>query len=411
MQPQLSDTMQPQVVAPTPAGTGRRARGVTRTAGLVALSLVSGLAGAAGALGTVAVASTPGTAAQAVVSQVDPGTGTIGATNDAAGDSAVIMDVAAAASPAVVTIQVQLDRDANANDPFGIFGGGTGSGVIIDPSGLILTNNHVVGDADEVTVILSDGTELEGDVEGVDTLTDLAFVDVEGTDLPAIELGDSASLQIGQLAIAIGSPLGQFPGSVTSGIVSGLDRTVDVASAGRFDSRRLAHLIQTDAAINPGNSGGALLDGDGRLIGINTAQAGAAQGIGFAIPIDLAKPIIAQVLAGDAIARPWIGIQYVQIDSQVADEENLDVQNGALIRVPEGSEQPAIFEDSPAAEAGLEDGDIITAIDGQAVDATHPLDLALLNHAPGDTITLTVLRDGASQEISVTLGERPEGLG
>jgi S1-C subfamily serine protease len=312
----------------------------------------------------------------------------------------------------VVTIQVSPDRDADPNDPFGGFGGGgTGSGVIIDPSGLILTNNHVVGDADEVTVILSDGTQLEGDVKGVDTFTDLAFVDVEGTDLPAVELGDSANLKIGQLAIAIGSPLGQFPGSVTSGIVSGLERTVVVASAGRFDSRRLSHLIQTDAAINPGNSGGALLDGDGKLIGINTAQAGAAQGIGFAIPIDLAKPIISQVLAGEAIARPWIGIQYVQIDAQVADEENLDVQNGALIRVPEGTDQPAIFENSPAAEAGLEDGDIITAIDGVPVDATHPLDLALLNHAPGDQITLTVLRDGETLEISVTLGERPEGLG
>jgi S1-C subfamily serine protease len=389
-----------------------RASSLTRTAGLVALGLVSGLAGAAGALGTVAVASTSGSApAPATVSQVDPGTGSTGATTDAAGDSAVIMDVAASAAPAVVTIQIRSNGEVDENNPFGMFGAGTGSGVIIDPTGLILTNGHVIGDADEVTVILSDGTELDGDVEGVDTLTDLAFVDVEGTDLPSVELGDSASLQIGLLAIAIGSPLGQFPGSVTSGIVSGLDRTIDVASAGPFDTRSLSHLIQTDAAINPGNSGGALLDGDGRLIGINTAQAGLAQGIGFAIPIDLAKPIIAQVLAGDDIARPWIGIRYVEVDAQVADEENLDVESGALIRVPEGSDQSAIVDDSPAAEAGLEDGDIITAINGVAVDPTHPLDLALLNHAPGETIILTVLRDGETQEIEVTLGERPEGLG
>jgi S1-C subfamily serine protease len=379
----------------------RRSPGAVRAAGLVALSVVSGLAGAAGALGSVAVAGSGNDSAT---------TPSTNGTLAAAGDSAVIMDVAARIAPAVVTIQV-TNGNADPNDPFGFEMGGTGSGVTVDPSGLILTNNHVVGDADDVTVILPDGTELEGNVQGVDTFTDLALVDVEGDDLPTAPLGESGTLQIGQLAIAIGSPLGRFPGSVTSGIVSGLDRTIDVAGAGELGGRRLQHLIQTDAAINPGNSGGALLDGDGNLIGINTAQAGQAQGIGFAIPIDLAKPIITQVLAGDEIARPWIGIQYSEITPQLAEEENLDVEAGALIQTPEGSDQSAIIEDSPAAEADLQEGDIITAVDGQAVDATHPLDLTLLQHSPGDTITLTVLRDGESVDVQVTLGERPEGLG
>src|SRR5262245_39474564 len=169
MQPELSQPQEPTDVVSTSAAHGRRSLGVTRTAGLVALSLVSGLAGAAGALGTVAVASTP-TVSQAAVSQVDPGTGTTGATNDAAGDSSVIMDVAASASPAVVTIQVSSSGDqTDPNNPFGGQLVGSGSGVIIDPSGLILTNNHVVDSADKVTVILSDGTQLDGDVKGVDT--------------------------------------------------------------------------------------------------------------------------------------------------------------------------------------------------------------------------------------------------
>jgi S1-C subfamily serine protease len=400
-------------VAPAPLVARRRSPSFRRTAGLVSLSLVSGLAGAAGALGTVAVASSPNAAAPAAVtSQVGPATGTTGATNDAAGDSAVIMAVAASASPAVVTIQVAPQQSNDPNDPFGQFqGGASGSGVVIDPSGLILTNNHVVSDANTVTVVLSDGTQMTGDVKGVDTFTDLALVKVDGDNLPSLRLGNSTDLKVGQLAIAIGSPLGQFPGSVTSGIVSGLDRTIDVSSVGPVQSRRLSHLIQTDAAINPGNSGGALLDGDGNLIGINTAEAGGAQGIGFAIPIDLAKPIITQVLDGKAISRPWIGIQYQVIDPQVAEDQNLDVTSGALIQVPEGSDQPAIFKDSPAAKADLKDGDIITAIDGQTIDATHPLDLALLQHAPGDTVKLTVLRNGDTQEIDVTLGERHEGLG
>jgi S1-C subfamily serine protease len=351
--------------------------------------------------------------------EVQPSTG--GQTSSqAAGDNEVIIGVAERVGPAVVTIRVSTTVNESqfpgGNGPQGFIQRGTGSGVIIDPDGLILTNHHVVEDAESVDVLLADGRIFEGEVAGIDTYTDLAFVRIEATDLPSAELGDSSAVRIGQLAIAMGDPLGEFPGSVSAGIVSGLDRSVVVSDLARGGATRLNHLIQTDAAINPGNSGGPLVDGDGMVIGISTAQAGSAQGIGFGIPIDLAKPIIEQVKAGEEIARPWIGIYYQPIDAQVAEDNDLDVTNGAWIHVStdgqgEGEGEPetpdAIVADSPAAEAGLEADDIITAIDGQAIDREHPLDLVLLTHAPGDTVTLTVLRDGASQSIEVTLGTRP----
>jgi serine protease Do len=385
---------------PLRAPSARR-MGAARRLGVAALCLVSAGTGAVGALGAVAMASP----VAAVSDSTRPGAAT--GVLDAAGDSQVIIDVAAAASPAVVTITVTPDVTPNSTR-FQL--GGTGSGVIIDASGLILTNHHVVSDATNVTVQLSDGREFAGTVAGIDTLTDLAFVKIEGTDLPTVALGESSSLKVGQLAIAIGSPLGRYPGSVTAGIVSGLDRTVDVASQTGPASNRLRHLIQTDAAINPGNSGGPLLDGDGKVIGINTAEAGSAQSIAFAIPIDLAKPIIEQVKAGEAIARPWIGIQYTEVDAQLAKDQGLGVDHGALIQQAEGSSSPAVVVGSPAEAAGLKVGDIITAMDDQAIDLTHPLDLVLLAHAPGDSVSLTVLRDGASIQVEVTLGTRPASL-
>ena len=181
---------------------------------------------------------------------------------------------------------------------------GIGSGVIFDPNGWILTNKHVVTGSDELTVKLKDGREFAGTVYGVDTLTDLAIVKVEGKDLPSAKIGDSGTIRVGQLAIAIGSPLGTYTNTVTAGIVSALGRSIDV------ESGRINNLIQTDTAINPGNSGGPLLDATGAVIGINTAVARTAEGIGFAIPINIAKPIMQQALAGKELERPWIGIRY-----------------------------------------------------------------------------------------------------
>lgn len=336
--------------------------------------------------------------------------------SQAAGDNETVIAVAESASAAVVTIRIASEIAVGEENQFGPFGEmpdggfyqGTGSGVVIDPDGLIITNRHVVDGADRVVVLFSDGRELEGEVVGVDTYTDFALVDVEAEGLATVELGDSSQLRVGQLAVAIGSPLGRFPGTVSSGIVSGLDRSIDVASMG--GGTRLRHLIQTDAAINPGNSGGALLDGDGLLIGINTATAGNAQGIGFALPIDIAKPIVEQIRAGEELARPWMGVTFSDIDAGLAEDEDLPVENGAWISST-GRGGSAVVEGSPADDAGVEEDDIIVAIDGQTVDADHPLDLLLLTYAPEQTITLTVLRDGAEQDLQLTLGSRPVDLG
>ena len=289
------------------------------------------------------------------------------------------------------------------------FPGGTGSGVIISSDGLIITNGHVVGDAEDVQVILHDGTVLDGTVTGVDTLTDFAFVKVDGQDLPTVTLGDSSDLKVGQLAISIGNPLGQFPGSAAIGIISGLDRSIGVFGSS-LGGQRLNHLIQTDAAVNSGNSGGALFDGDGELIGITTAEAGMSDGIGFALPIDLAKPIIAQAQAGEAISRPYVGVLYREIDAQVAADESLPVTAGAWIRGEVDGESP-IVEGSPADEAGLKAGDIITAVNGVAVDGDNPLDLQVLRFAPGEEVTLAVIRDGETLDLAATLGTRPADLG
>jgi len=327
----------------------------------------------------------------------------------ARGDDEVLIAAVATISPAVVTLRVATDAAPTSTE--GGFGGpgsqGSGSGVIIDASGLILTNAHVAADATDVTVILQDGRTFEGETIGVDTLTDFAFVRIEGTDLPTATLGASSDIRIGQLAIAVGNPLGDFPGSVTTGIISGVDRTIQVADQQTGGATTLRHLIQTDAAINPGNSGGVLVDGAGQVIGINTAASGDAMGIGFALPIDLAKPIIEQVLAGEPIERPWIGIRYEEIDAQVAEDNDLTVTEGAWIDAGDQDGVKAVLANSPAKDAGLKDGDIITAIGDQAVDREHPLDLLLLQHSPGDTVALTVLRDDASISVDLTLGTRP----
>ena len=248
---------------------------------------------------TASASTAASTTAPSTTAPSTTGTGSIASTTPASISSSNSTDttveaVAASASPSVVTI------DATTTTSGGRFFGGTvqvadsGSGVIISSDGWILTNHHVVGSAKTVTVILADGSKLSGTVKAVDSTTDFALVKVTATGLTAATLGDSSSVKVGQTAIAIGSPLGQFTGTVTSGIVSGLDRSITVASDTSPNGTNLSHLIQTDAAINPGNSGGPLLNLAGQVIGINTAEAGNAQNIGFSLPINLAKDLIAK---------------------------------------------------------------------------------------------------------------------
>ena len=273
-----------------------------------------------------------------------------------------------------------------------------GSGVIFDANGWILTNHHVVADGGTLTVQLSDGRSFPAKVYGSDTLTDLAIVKIDATGLPVATLGDSSALQVGQLAIAVGDPLGEYPGTVTAGVVSGLGRSISDATINLDD------LIQTDAAINPGNSGGPLVDASGNVIGIDTAIAGSAQGIGFAIPINLARPLTQQALAGQPLSRPWLGIRYQPLDAGVATRNNVSVTAGAWIT--SGGSGTAIEAGSPAATAGLQENDVITAVNGTKVDTNHPLIELLASHAPGETINLTVRRGTADATVPVTLTTR-----
>jgi S1-C subfamily serine protease len=320
-------------------------------------------------------------------------------------ESSAIIDVAAKAGPSVVRVfTTGIDpNSATAQEQDGV-----GSGIIFDTAGWILTNRHVVAGTTDLTVQLKDGTKFPATIYGIDTLTDLAIIKIDATGLPAATIGDSDGLKVGELVIAIGSPLGTFDNSVTSGIVSAMGRDITT------DGGRIRNLIQTDAAINPGNSGGPLLDATGAVIGVNTAIARDSTGIGFSIPIDIARPMMRQALAGEALARPYIGIQYVSIDPQIVKHLTLPVEAGAYVQLLDQNLDPtgenAVRPASPAANAGVKTGDIVTAINGQTIDATHPLDAILTQFAPGDRITLNVLRDGQRLMIEVTLGVRPKDL-
>jgi S1-C subfamily serine protease len=197
---------------------------------------------------------------------------------------------------------------------------------------------------------------------------------------------------------------------VTSGVISALGRSLTVTDPLNGERRRLRNLIQTDAAINPGNSGGPLVDSSGTVVGVSTAYAEGAQGIFFAIPINIAKPIMAQAVAGEPLTRPWIGIIYVAVDRALAAENNLPIDYGAWLSPDTGSGESPVKEGSPAAEAGLQPGDILTSIDGARIDASQSLDDILSNHDPGDVLPIEVLRAGETLQLTVTLGVRPAGL-
>jgi S1-C subfamily serine protease len=320
-------------------------------------------------------------------------------------ESSATISVAAKVSPAVVRITVT--GASGAGDQGVIPATGVGSGVIFNSSGWILTNHHVVEGGEKFDVELNDGRVLSGTVYGIDTLTDLAIVKVDASDLPTAAIGESDALKVGQLVVAIGSPLGTYSNSVTSGIVSAKGRTITTDG-----NQSLTNLIQTDAAINPGNSGGPLLDAEGNVVGINTAIASNSNGIGFAIPIDIARPIMDQAVAGEKLTRPYLGIRFVSISRQLADEEKLPVQEGALVggRDENGNPTAGVEAGTPAASAGIKDGDIIVSVDGKVIDGGHPLDATLAQFSPGDKVSLDVLRDGKHLTLEVTLGTRPSGL-
>ncbi|CAN5591926.1 trypsin-like peptidase domain-containing protein [soil metagenome] len=393
---------------PLPGERARARRSTGALGAFFALLFVALVGGAVGAGGTYLALDSRGMLAPASTAEVaatsTPLSGVLPtAAASAPADAGAVSRVADAVSPAVVTITALA---GDAEDPMELPATGVGSGVIFDAAGWILTNRHVVADVQNVLVRLNDRRELAGQVYGVDSLTDLAIVKVDGTDLVAAPLGDSSQLRPGELAVAIGSPLGTFTNSVTSGVISALGRNnVPISDPVTGVTRRLNNLIQTDAAINPGNSGGPLVNVRGEVVGINTAVASGAQGIGFAIPINIAKPLLQQAVAGEPLQRPWLGISYVAIDRMVADSEDLPIDYGALVR--QGTVNPAVFPGSPAESAGLRAGDIVTALNGRRIDANNTLEDVLASYQPGDQLSLMILRDGQTTSVTITLGVRP----
>ena len=393
----------PPKPAGAPRGGGRVRSGLVGV--IVAASLVSATLASVGTYGLLRVS---GSLDKPTPSPVAVQAQTVTAPQPVLIDEqSAITTAAAKVSPAIVTI-TESGAAQNPSDPFGqIPSTGIGSGVIFDSNGWIVTNKHVVAGSTTLQVALQDGRQFSGTIYGIDTLTDLAIVKVVATGLPAAPIGNSSAAKVGQLAIAIGSPLGTYTNSVTAGIISAFGRTIQVQ-----DGTQLRNLIQTDAAINPGNSGGALLDAAGNVVGINSAVAQTAEGIGFAIPINIAKPIMQQALAGQKLARPWIGIRYQALTQQIADQEKLAVSQGAWLQpaAAGSATDPAIVPGSPAAKAGLAEGDIITSVDGVKITALAPLDDILTEYVPGATVALDILRGGKTITLTLTLGTRPASL-
>ena len=306
-------------------------------------------------------------------------------------DSAVI-DAVRKVKPAVVTVINNMQPRR------GVFGNvaptASGSGVIVDPKGYIITNNHVIAGQQSLQIIFSDGSKADATIVGADSVADIAILKVD--QVPAVAtLGDSNSLEPGQVAIAIGSPLGDYRGTVTVGVVSGLNRRVGQQQG----------LIQTDAAINNGNSGGPLINTLGQVIGINTLvvrstnDGNVAEGLGFAIPSNQVRDIMAQLIANGRVDRAYIGITYQEVDPQVAGALNLNATNGVVITQVEPG--------TPAEKAGLQQGDVILDFAGQKINQDHTLQSLLFTHKAGDTVTLTVLRNNTTMSIKVTLTTRP----
>lgn len=296
-----------------------------------------------------------------------------------------VVQIAEEVSPAITRIEVSGDRP------------GSGSGVIFRDDGYLLTNAHVVEGAQNIDVVLSDGSEHDGELVGADALTDVAVVKI-GRDapFPVATLGSAASLRVGQAAVAIGSPLGLIGGSsVTTGVVSALGRRVPAP-----EGPPLLDMIQTDAAIAPGSSGGALVDGAGAVIGITTAIAlseAGAEGLGFATPIDIARSVADDIIATGRAVHVWLGIE----------GRDLDAASAAQAGVVGGAVVVGIVDDGPAQGAGLRTDDVIVAVGEREVPSMSALVIALREQAPGDRVDLAVLRSGQRELLSVELGIRP----
>lgn len=294
--------------------------------------------------------------------------------------------------PSVVAISTQSLRQ----DSFfeSVPSEGAGTGIILNKDGHVLTNAHVVEGATEIKVVLSDGREFDGKVVGRDTATDLAVLEIKADNLTPAPLGDSEALHVGDTVIAVGHALA-LPGgpTVTEGIVSALERSIREPNGAVLEN-----LIQTDAAINPGNSGGALLDDQGRVVGINTAVAGQAQNIGFAIAITPARAIVNQLIASGKVTRAFLGVNMLDVTPEIASRQDLTVKEGALI--------VQVVRNTPAEQAGLEPGDVIVLLEGKKVTSADDVKRALDSKKPGDRVELEIVRRDERIKVAVVLRER-----
>ncbi|MCX7795969.1 MAG: trypsin-like peptidase domain-containing protein [bacterium] len=307
-------------------------------------------------------------------------------------EESVYIKVAEAVGPSVVNVntksQIQFFFQAIPQE-------GAGSGVIITQDGYILTNNHVIEGAQQITVTLADGRTFDAKVVGRDPYTDIAVIKINATGLPAAKLGDSTNLKIGQIAIAIGNPFG-LGKTVTAGIVSALNRTITTENGIIIEG-----LIQTDAPINPGNSGGALVNSSGEVIGINTAIYQGAQGIGFAIPIHLARSIADQIISKGYASHPWMGVYLDTVDARISTYYRLAVDYGAIIM--------DVVKNGPADKAGVKRGDIIVEFNGEKIETADDLVVRVMRLKVGDRVRLGIVRGDRRLTIEVTLEERPRG--
>ena len=311
-----------------------------------------------------------------------------------------IASVAEKVGPSVVSIVTQT----RTNSYYGSTSGeAAGTGIIVSKDGYVMTNNHVLEGATSVSVVDSTGELYEdATIIGRDPLNDIAFIKIKSDkEFTAAALGNSSTIRTGQQVVAIGNALGQYSNTVTSGIISGTGRPI-TADTGSGDTETLTDLIQTDASINPGNSGGPLVNMAGQVIGINTAIVEDANGIGFAIPVNATKGVLAGVLDTGKVTRAYLGVNYLTITPDVAREYKLDVNSGAYVYAS-GSSSP-VASGSPAEKAGLKSGDIITKINSETVGKDGSLSSILGEYRPGDKLTITYLRDGKEQTTTVTLG-------
>jgi 2-alkenal reductase len=315
-------------------------------------------------------------------------------------EESATIEVVKKVEPAVVTVvnlrMPQRDFWGDLTQPRSL-----GSGVVIDPQGYVVTNNHVVEGNESLSVIMASGDKRDAELVGTDAFSDLAVLYLEGDDLPAAELGDSSQLQPGERVIAIGSALGDFRNTVTSGVISGLERSIAVD-----EGFALEGLIQTDTAINHGNSGGPLVNLQGQVIGINTLiirgdsySRDVAEGLGFAIPSNTVRLVVEQLIAKGRVSRPFLGISHQEVTPRLAAYYNLTVNHGILVL--------QVAPATPASQVGLEVGDVIVAIGGDPIDPENPFLNVLMRHQVGETVTLSVNRFGRELALEVTLGERP----